>query len=61
MDKKSSKTPKNAGGPADISNYKPPDNVVKIQSGDTGFALVKKHYNRFIWTWNEYTNKKKNK
>ena len=46
---------------ADISNYTPPDNAVKIQDGDTGFALVKKNYHRFIWTWNDYAKKGKAK
>jgi len=46
---------------ADISNYTPPDNSVKIQDGDTGFALVKKNYHRFIWTWNDYAKKGKKK
>jgi hypothetical protein len=40
--------------------YKVPNNVVKVPDGDTGFALVKKHYKRFIWTWNQYADKKPN-
>lgn len=51
------KTKSNKG--ADIKNYTPPDNAVKIQDGDTGFNLVKKNYHRFIWTWNDYVKKKK--
>ena len=51
----------NYAGTGDTSNFEVPDNVVKIQPGDTGFNLVKKNYNRFIWTWNEYANKKKKK
>ncbi len=53
--KKTKKSNKGAG----IENYTPPDNVVKIQPGDTGFNLVKKNYNRFIWTWNDYNKKNK--
>lgn len=41
-----------------IENYEPPISPVKIQDGDTGFNLVKDHYHRFIWTWNEYIHKK---
>ena len=33
--------------------YKVPTNVVKIPDGDTGYSTVKKHYRRFIWTWNQ--------
>jgi len=43
---------------AETSSYLPPDSPVKIQVGDTGFNMVKKNYNRFIWTWNEYIDKK---
>lgn len=39
---------------AQTDSYTPPDNVVQIQPGDTGFDLVKKNYHRFIWTWNKY-------
>lgn len=46
---------------AETENYAPPTNVVKIPDGDTGFALVKKNYHRFLWTWNEYANKKPKK
>ena len=52
------KTKKKSKG-AEIENYPPPDNVVKIPDGDTGFNLVKKNYHRFIWTWNDYTGRKK--
>lgn len=38
---------------AETSTYKVPTNLVKIPAGDTGYNLVKKHYNRFIWTWNQ--------
>lgn len=43
---------------ADISNYEVPDSPVKIPDNDTGFALVKKNYRRFIWTMDEYSKKK---
>jgi len=43
---------------SETSSYLPPDSPVKIQDGDTGFNMVKKNYNRFIWTWNEYIDKK---
>lgn len=43
---------------AETSSYLPPDSPVKIPVGDTGFNMVKKNYNRFIWTWNEYINNK---
>ena len=44
---------------AETSKYRPPNNAVKVQKGDTGFELVKKHYNRFMWTWNKYPKNKK--
>jgi hypothetical protein len=40
------------------SSYEPPVSPVKIPSGDTGFNTVKKNYHRFLWTWNEYIDKK---
>jgi hypothetical protein len=43
---------------AETSSYKPPVSPVKIQDGDTGVNIVKNNYRRFIWTWNEYINKK---
>lgn len=46
---------------AEIENYAPPENVVKIPDGDTGYNLVKKNYHRFIWTWNDYAHGKKKK
>lgn len=46
------------GGKADISNYEVPDSPVKIPDNDTGFALVKKNYRRFIWTMDEHYEKK---
>lgn len=38
---------------SDIDKYKVPKNVVKIPDGDTGYNMIKKSYNRFIWTWND--------
>lgn len=38
---------------SEIDKYKVPKNVVKIPDGDTGYNMVKKGYNRFIWTWND--------
>lgn len=29
-----------------------PTNAVKVPDDDTGYKLVKKHYRRFLWTWN---------
>jgi hypothetical protein len=49
---------KKEGGSADISNYEVPDSPVKIPDNDTGFALVKKNYRRFIWTMDEYSKKR---
>jgi len=49
---------KKEGGSADISNYQVPDSPVKIPDNDTGFALVKKNYRRFIWTMDEYSKKR---
>jgi hypothetical protein len=46
------------GGSADISNYEVPDSPVKIPDNDTGFALVKKNYRRFIWTMDEHSKKR---
>ena len=40
--------------------YAPPQSPVAIQPGDTGFALVGKGYNRFIWTFNDWYKSKKN-
>ena len=39
--------------------YAPPQSPVAIQPGDTGFALVGKGYNRFIWTFNDWYKSKK--
>ena len=49
---------KKEGGSADTSNYQVPDSPVKIPDNDTGFALVKKNYRRFIWTMDEYSKKR---
>ncbi len=45
---------------AETDSYEPPVSPVKIPDGDTGFNMVKKNYKRFIWTWNEYIDKKPN-
>jgi len=37
---------------SETDKYKVPKNAVKIPAGDTGYNMVKKSYNRFIWTWN---------
>jgi len=47
---------KNKG--SETSSYKPPVSPVKIPDGDTGFNMVKNNYRRFIWTWNQYLDKK---
>lgn len=44
---------------SETSDYEPPKEVIKPYPGDTGYALVKKNYRRFIWTWNEYIDKNK--
>ena len=49
---------KKEGGASDISNYEVPDSPVKIPDNDTGFALVKKNYRRFIWTMDEHSKKR---
>lgn len=53
------KKPVSPKSKSETSNYTPPTSPVKIPEGDTGFNLVKKNYNRFIWTWNEYIDKNK--
>ena len=52
------KESKKEGGSADMSNYDVPDSPVKIPDNDTGFALVKKNYRRFIWTMDEHSKKR---
>lgn len=39
--------------------YAPPQSPIAIQPGDTGFKLVGKNYNRFIWTFKDWEQKKK--
>lgn len=39
---------------SDTSKYQPPKFVVKPALGDKGYEMVRKNYNRFIWTWNDY-------
>ena len=55
---KSPEKDKTSKSGAEIENYTPPTSPVKIPEGDTGFAMVKKNYRRFIWSWNDYANKK---
>lgn len=38
---------------AETDKYKVPTNAVKVPDDDTGYKMVKKAYNRFIWTWNQ--------
>lgn len=45
----------------ETSGYEPPNSPVKIPKGDTGFNLVQKNYNRFMWTLNDMKGKKKRK
>ena len=54
MKKKLSKGITTDAGPADTNNYQIPDNVVKIQDGDKGFALVKKNFHRWIRTFKSF-------
>lgn len=46
---------------AETSNYDVPNMPIKIQDGDTGFELVKKHWNKFIMNFDEYFKSKKKK
>lgn len=39
--------------------YAPPQSPIAIQPGDTGFKMVGKNYNRFIWTFKDWEKKKK--
>jgi hypothetical protein len=60
MKKTSKKKPESTEGKEypETGSYQPPISPVEIPKGDTGFALTKKNYKRFIWTWNEYIGKK---
>ena len=44
---------------AETSFYAPPQSPIAIQPGDTGFKVVGKAYNRFIWTFGDWYKKKK--
>ena len=44
---------------AETSFYAPPQSPVAIQPGDTGFKIVGKGYNRFIWTFADWQKGKK--
>lgn len=43
----------------ETSDYEVPNSPVKIPSGDTGFNMVQKNYNRFMWTLKDLKKKKK--
>ena len=42
---------------SNIENYPASKMPVLIQKGDTGFALAKKNYRRFIWTMDDFSKK----
>lgn len=44
---------------SETSFYAPPQSPVAIQPGDTGFKMVGKGYNRFIWTFSDWYKSKK--
>jgi hypothetical protein len=44
---------------AETSFYAPPQSPIAIQPGDTGFKIVGKGYNRWLWTFSDWKNKKK--
>lgn len=46
---------------AETGSYEAPNSPVKIPAGDTGFNMVQKNYNRFMWTLNDMKKKKKKK
>jgi hypothetical protein len=46
---------------AETGSYEPPNSPVKIPAGDTGFNMVQKNYNRFMWTLKDAKRKKKKK
>lgn len=43
---------------SETSSYKTPKSAIKPFPGDKGYELVRKSYKRFLWTWNDYANKK---
>lgn len=42
---------------SETSSYKPPKFLSQPFPGDKGYELVSKSYNRFIWTWQDFTKK----
>ena len=43
----------------ETKDYAPPQSPIAIQPGDTGFKTVGKGYNRFIWSFKDWKDKKK--
>jgi len=43
---------------AETGSYIPPQSPIAIQPGDTGFEMVGKAYNRWMWTFPDWKNKK---
>jgi hypothetical protein len=43
---------------AETSSYIPPQSLIAIQPGDKGFEIVGKAYNKWLWTFPEWKNKK---
>ena len=43
---------------AETSSYVPPQSPIAIQPGDKGFETVGKAYNKWLWTFPEWKNKK---
>lgn len=43
---------------AETSSYIPPQSPIAIQPGDKGFEIVGKAYNKWLWTFPEWKNKK---
>lgn len=43
---------------AETGSYIPPQSPIAIQPGDTGFETVGKAYNRWLWTFPDWKNKK---
>ncbi len=43
---------------AETGSYVPPQSPIAIQPGDKGFEIVGKAYNKWIWTFDEWKNKK---
>lgn len=43
---------------AETSSYIPPQSPIAIQPGDKGFEIVGKAYNKWMWTFPEWKNRK---